>query len=82
MKIGIDIDCTPEEARAFLGLPEVAPLQRAVMAKIEEQMLRGVEAMEPEKLLEVWLPAGVKGWEQMQKFWSELAGAAQGREKP
>jgi hypothetical protein len=31
MKITIDIDCTPGEARAFLGLPDVAPLQAEVM---------------------------------------------------
>ena len=24
MKITIDVDCSPEEARAFLGLPDVA----------------------------------------------------------
>ena len=27
MKVNVEIDCTPEEARAFFGLPDVAPLQ-------------------------------------------------------
>ena len=26
MKITVDVDCTPEEARAFLGLPDVKPM--------------------------------------------------------
>ncbi|WP_420846806.1 DUF6489 family protein [Microvirga tunisiensis] len=27
MKITMDVECTPEEARAFLGLPDVKPMQ-------------------------------------------------------
>jgi hypothetical protein len=82
MKITIDVDCTPEEARAFLGLPDVAPMQDAVLARVQERLLDGLTAMEPEALFKVWLPAGLQGWEQMQKqFWSQMAGAA-GRSGP
>ena len=28
MKVTVDIDCTPADARAFLGLPDVTPLLR------------------------------------------------------
>ncbi|MDZ4735977.1 MAG: DUF6489 family protein, partial [Rhodospirillaceae bacterium] len=38
MKVTIDIDCTPEEARAFMGLPDVAPLQARMLAEIEARM--------------------------------------------
>lgn len=34
MKITIDVDCTPDEARRFLGLPDVAPMQEALMAQL------------------------------------------------
>jgi hypothetical protein len=30
MKVHIDIDCTPEEARTFFGLPDLQPMQEAV----------------------------------------------------
>ena len=77
MKIHIDIDCTPEEARAFLGLPDVAPVQDAVMAEIQQRMLDSLKAMEPDALFKMWLPAGVQGWEQLQKqFWSQMTAAA------
>ena len=33
LKITIDIDCTPDEARQFMGLPDVKPLQAAVLTK-------------------------------------------------
>ena len=30
MKMTVEVDCTPEEARRFLGLPDVAPLHAAM----------------------------------------------------
>ncbi len=79
MKITIDVDCTPEEARTFLGLPDVAPMQDAVLAEVQERLLEGLKAMEPEALFKVWLPAGLQGWEQLQKqFWGQM-GPTSGR---
>jgi hypothetical protein len=51
MKLTIDIDCTPDEARRFLGLPDVAPMQAAVMAKLQERVLGAIDAASPEALL-------------------------------
>ena len=42
MKIKIDIDCTPQEARGFLGLPEVAPLQDTMMKELEKRLQDGL----------------------------------------
>lgn len=76
MKIHVDVDCTPEEARAFLGLPDVAPMQEALMAELQKRMMANLQAMEPEQLLKTWLPAGLQGWEQLQKaFWTQMASA-------
>mgnify|MGYP000483165444 CR=1 FL=1 len=75
MKIHIDIDCTPEEARAFFGLPDVGPMQEAVMAKVQEKMMATLEAMDPDTLFKTWMPQAMSGWEQMQRaFWSNMAG--------
>lgn len=77
MKFTVDVDCTPEEARAFLGLPDVKPMQDALMRQIQERMTASLHAMEPETMLKTWLPAGVQGMEQLQKmFWAQFAGAA------
>ena len=76
MKIHVEIDCTPEEARAFLGLPDVAPMQEALMAELQKRMMANLQAMEPEQLLKTWLPAGLQGWEQLQKaFWTQMSAA-------
>ena len=34
VKITIEVGCTPEEARVFCGLPDVKPMQEAVMARL------------------------------------------------
>jgi len=76
MKINVDVECTPEEARAFLGLPDVKPMQDAVLAEIEERMRKNLSAMDPETLFKTWLPMGVQSLEQLQKmFWSQIGSA-------
>jgi hypothetical protein len=73
MKITVDVDCTPEEARTFFGLPDVKPMQDVLMKKIQERMVGNLDATSPEALLKTWLPASVQGIEQLQKmFWAGL----------
>lgn len=77
MKIKFDIDCTPEEARAFLGLPDVQSMQDALMRDVENRMRAHLDAMDPETMMKTWLPAGMQGFDQLQKmFWSGMTGAA------
>jgi len=78
MKININIDCTPEEARSFMGLPDVAPMQAKMMEQLEAQLQKQIAAMEPEQLLKTWLPVGLSGFEQAQKiFWEQMKAAGQ-----
>lgn len=74
MKLHIDVDCTPEEARLFLGLPNVQPMQEAVMKEMQERVLQAMHTMDPDALVKTWMPAGLAGLEQMQKmFWQNFA---------
>jgi hypothetical protein len=68
MKLHFDIDCTPEELRDFFGLPEVKPMQERMMAELEERMRANLKALDPEAMMKTWLPAGMKGWEQLQEM--------------
>ncbi len=81
MKIKVDVDCTPEEARTFLGLPDVKPMQDALLAQAQDRMSAAMQAMDPETMFRTWLPGGTAGFEQLQKFWSNFAQAAAGRDK-
>jgi hypothetical protein len=80
MKFKVDIDCTPEEARTFLGLPDVKPLQEALLTEVEEPLRATLKAMDPEAMLKTWLPTTIKGFEQLQEmFLSQMSGL--GRKK-
>ncbi len=73
MKINVEVDCTPAEARAFFGLPDVAPMQERLMKDVEERMLASMKVMEPETMLKTWLPASLQGFENLQKmFWGAM----------
>ena len=73
MKFTMNVECTPEEARAFFGLPDVQPMQERMMRELEQQLLHNVRAMDPETIARTWCPAGLQNFEQMQKlFWGQV----------
>lgn len=80
MKVTIDIECTPEEARTFLGLPDVQPMQQALLQQLQDRMSKNLAKMDPESLIRTWLPAGMQNLEQIQRFfWNQVSTAMRGR---
>ena len=73
MKITMNVDCTPEEARAFLGLPDLKPMQDELMQEVRNRLMAGVATMDPAEILRTWMPA-TAGFEQMQDFFAKMAG--------
>ncbi len=82
MKVNVEVSCSPEEARAFFGLPDIKPMQDRIMGEIEERLKSSLNSMNPETVFKTWLPASMQGVEQMQQmqqaFWSQLATIATG----
>jgi len=81
MKVNVQVECSPEEARAFMGLPDVRPMQEALMKDLEQRLRANIQAMNPETMVQTWFPASMQGAENLQKmFWSQvqqtLAGVA------
>jgi Family of unknown function (DUF6489) len=68
MKVNVEIDCTPVEARQFFGLPNVEPMQAAVMQQLEKRMLADIDRFSPETLTQNWLAVGPPGTEQIRDF--------------
>ncbi len=66
MKVTIEIECTPDETRQFLGLPDVKPMQAAVMAKMEAQMAEAAERFSPDALLKSWMSLGFQTPDQLK----------------
>ena len=79
MKISIDIDCSPEEARSFLGLPDLTAVNETLAQALKDRVTETIAAMDPETFVKTWLPAGLKGMEEIQRaMWSAFGGAAGG----
>ena len=78
MKMNIEIDMTPEEARKFLGLPDVAKLQEKMMSEMEKRLKAAIDVNDPEAMMKAWLPLAGQGIEQFQRFMFDSARRAAG----
>ncbi len=73
MKITINVECTPEEARRYMGLPDVAPLQQDMLKAMQERMMANVHSMQPAEMIKAWMPMGMESWLEMQKaLWTKM----------
>ncbi len=81
MKLTFDVDCTPEELRAFFGLPDVKPMQDELLKEVEARLRANLAALDPETMLKNWLPAGLKGFEQLQEMFLNQMGRSGGERK-
>jgi Family of unknown function (DUF6489) len=75
MKVTINIDCTPQEARAFMGLPDLAPLHDEYIEKMRQLMTANMSGADAEKMVGQWSTMA-SGMEQWQKaMWGAATGA-------
>jgi uncharacterized protein DUF6489 len=74
MKVNIEIDCTPIEARQFMGLPDVVPMQTAMMDKMQQQLMSNIEKVSPESLIQSWFSFDPKLAERFQEMFVAMAG--------
>lgn len=76
MKMNIEIDCTPAEARAFMGLPDVAPLNEHLVSEMQRRMDENIKAMQPEELMKTWTSFGVQAQDQFRRLMETAVGSA------
>jgi len=76
MKVTIEIDCTPEEARRTMGLPDLTPLHDKYLDAMRQAMDGTVRPELIEQMLRSWAPMGEAG----MAMWRRLleGGAKQG----
>ena len=74
MKVNIEIDCTPLEARQFFGLPDVSPMQVAVMERMQQQVIANIDKVSPEALMQSWFTFDPKIAERFSDMFVTMAG--------
>lgn len=73
MRFQVNMDCTPEEARQFIGLPDLVPMQKELMDMVSRRLSENIQSMEPEALMKTWVPALFQGWSDIQsQFWKQM----------
>lgn len=65
MKIHVDIDCTPQEARSFIGLPNLEPVHDIYIERMQALVRDGLTAGDVERMMKSWMPfleGGFESW--------------------
>lgn len=81
MKVTVEIDCTPVEARTFLGLPDVTTLNDHMMAEMQKRLDANMAALAPEELMKTWMSFGMGAQEQFRKLMTAATTGAMGGSK-
>ena len=72
MKITIDVDVSPEEARRFFGLPDVEPLQKHIMERIQKQVEATADPAYFAKLAAQFVSGGVQSVDTLQRTFTDI----------
>lgn len=68
MKVTVNVECDPAEARAFLGLPNVEPLNDHLVEEMKRRMDANLSAMQPEELMKSWTSFGLQAQDQFRRL--------------
>lgn len=82
MKITIEVDCTPEEARSFLGLPDVAAANSVYVDNITKAMQGVSNPAQMAEYAQALAPMGQVGLKLFQSFVEGGMKAASGGKGP
>jgi hypothetical protein len=78
MKVHVEVDMTPEEARRLMGLPDVAKLQEDMLKEMQRRIKAALDTSDPEAMMRVWMPLGGQAFEQFQRLLWDSAKRATG----
>ncbi len=76
MKFTVDVDCTPVEARSFLGLPDLTPIQDHYVQTLLETMKGGANIEQIETMFRNLSPFGDAGMKLFSNMMDISMGAA------
>lgn len=68
MKINVEVDCTPEEARRAMGLPDFTPVHDRYIAMLTDAIDKNSSPEIIESMMRSWAPMGEAG----MNFWRQL----------
>ena len=76
MKFNIEVDCTPEEVRRLVGLPDLTGVHDVYLGKMKDAMIKGVTPDLVEGLVRNWVPMAGTGVDLVKDLIGQFAGSA------
>lgn len=64
-----------------MGLPDVQPLQKTMLAEMEKRMMAEVERFSPEGMMKLWFTAMPQGADALQNILGGFMGGSRGEDK-
>lgn len=74
MKISVDVECTPEEARRFMGLPDLSSVHEAYLSQMRNAIEQGVTPDAIQRMMQTFGPMGEAGFAMWRKFLDQMSG--------
>ena len=81
MKFHVDVDCTPEEARSFLGLPDMKPIHDLYIQAVTDTMSGQTNLEQMERMFRSLSPLGDAGMKLFSSLMDIGLGGASGSSK-
>ena len=73
MKFHIEVDCTPEEVRRLIGLPDLSEVHQAYLDQMKDVMAKGVTPDMAETMVRNWMPGGAASMDFVQNLMKGLS---------
>jgi hypothetical protein len=74
MKVTVDVDCTPEEARRFMGLPDMSSVHELYLDKLKRSIEEGITPDAIEGMMRAWAPMGEAGMNMWRQMLDQMSG--------
>lgn len=82
MKVHVEVECTPEEARRAIGLPDLTPIHERYVGMLMEATSGGLRPETLEQLTKGWAPMGEAGLTLWRRLIETGLGGGAGSDKP
>lgn len=74
MNITMNIECSPEEARRLMGLPDMSPIHDLYLDRLRETMTQGLTPETLENMVRTWSPMGEVGMNAWRQLIDQMSG--------
>ncbi len=81
MKVSVNVECSPEEARAFLGLPDVSSVNELLVNETRARFEKNLELVDPVGLMRQWTAMGGAMTDQFMTMMTQAARAGAGEDE-